>query len=452
MTPSDHTIAIVEDDSALANLLEDEILSHGYNVVTFNSAEAFSAHHPHTPFSLVITDIKLPGISGLALLENEKRAGTKTPFLIITAFGTVNQAVEALKKGADDFLTKPLNLEHLLFTVKRIISHTVVVNEVNQLKKQVSHSFYGIVGKSRIMRQMYDNIERVSAVDSAVLITGESGTGKELVARAIHDASPRKNSNFVAVNCAGIPPDLIESEFFGHVSGAFSGAQRSRNGLFKEADGGTLLLDEIGEMPMSLQAKLLRVLQENTIRPIGSDSETSINVRIIAATHKNLEAMSETGAFREDLFFRLETLKIAVPPLRERGDDLELLVDFFLSQLANAQNKQVGYLSSDAWQLLYDYPFPGNVRELGNAIERAFIFTTGQCIEAEHLPDRIKHYRNVGQPEHIAEHTEPTMSWLSLQEYQKRYVSQVMKHTKGNKAKAAEILGITRRTLYRWLD
>lgn len=448
MTPSDHTIAIVEDDMALANLLEDEVLSHGYEVVIFNSAEDFMAYQNNTPFSLVITDIKLPGISGLALLENERKTGTATPFLIITAFGTVSQAVEALKKGADDFLTKPLNLEHLLFTVKRIISHTVVVKEVNQLKKQVSNCFYGIVGKSRIMRQLYDNIERVSAVDSAVLITGESGTGKELVARAIHDASLRSKGNFVAVNCAGIPPELIESEFFGHVSGAFSGAQRSRNGLFKEADGGTLLLDEIGEMPISLQAKLLRVLQENTIRPIGSDSEISVNVRIIAATHKNLESMTETGEFREDLFFRLETLKIAVPPLRERGDDLEILVDFFLSHLAKTHNKQVDYLSREAWQMLYEYPFPGNIRELSNAIERAFIFTTGQVIEAEHLPDRIKNYLSAEKPGSVEDHA----TWLSLQEYQKRYVSQVMKHTKGNKAKAAEILGITRRTLYRWIN
>jgi two-component system response regulator HydG len=445
---SPYRIAVVEDDPALLELLQEELTSHGYQVAAYDSAEALLAQLDDLKPDLVISDIRLPGIDGMALLQRLRQQPKSPALLLITAFGTVRQAVAALKQGADDFLTKPLDLEHLLLSVERLLAHKALQQEVQQYRQSTAAGPGGIIGQSRAMRRLYQQTGRIAKAQGAVLILGESGSGKELVARALHQQSERAGKPFIAVNCAGIPAELMESEFFGHAAGAYTGARGSRAGLFKQADGGTLLLDEIAEMPLLLQAKLLRVLQEGRIRPVGGDDEVAVDVRIIAATHQNPEQLADDGLFRADLFFRLETFTLKVPPLRERADDLELLAQHFLAQLKQKQPSTVNSISSDALDCLYRYPFPGNVRELQNALERAYTFASTQQIMVEDLPERIAGYQSAPDAPQQASHT----SWPSLQQVQHNYMRQVLQHTNGNKQQAAELLGITRRTLYRWLE
>lgn len=447
-----YQLAIVEDDPGLRELLYEELESNGYQVTSYGSSEDFLASLSEQQPDLVISDIRLPGMSGMQLLQQLQQRKFTPSVLLITAFGTVSQAVDALKHGADDFLTKPLDLEHLLLSVERLLEHRALREEVSAYRQQRQETPFGIVGQSRAMRMLFQQIKQIAGADGSVLILGESGTGKELVAKALHQQSARSQQPFSAVNCAGIPADLLESEFFGHAAGAFTGAQKARAGLLKEADGGTLLLDEIGEMPLALQAKLLRVLQEGTMRPVGSDQEIRVDVRIIAATHQNLEEKIANGDFRADLFYRLETFSLQVPPLRQRGDDLELLANFFLSDLQKKQPKPVRAISSDAIDTLYQYPFPGNVRELQNAIERAYTFCDGEVIQASHLPERIQMFGASGAGEADYQTDTSTGTELpSMHQLQQQHVQRVMDYTQGNKRQAAEILGVTRRTLYRWL-
>lgn len=445
---SPYRIAVVEDDPALLELLQEELTSHGYQVAACDSAEALLAQLADLTPDLVISDIRLPGIDGMALLQRLRQQPKPPALLLITAFGTVRQAVAALKQGADDFLTKPLDLEHLLLSVERLLAHKALQQEVQQYRQSNQQGPGGMIGQSRAMRRLYQQTERIAKAQGAVLILGESGSGKELVAQALHQQSDRAGQPFIAVNCAGIPAELMESEFFGHAAGAYTGARGSRAGLFKQADGGTLLLDEIAEMPLLLQAKLLRVLQEGRMRPVGGDDEVAVDVRIIAATHQNLEQLVETSQFRADLFFRLETFTLNIPPLRERADDLELLAQHFLAQLKQKQPANVHSISSDALDCLYRYPFPGNVRELQNALERAYTFAASSEITPDDLPERIVSY----QGESAVEQQTSDTSWPSLQQVQHNYMRQVLQYTNGNKQQAAEMLGITRRTLYRWLE
>lgn len=435
-------IGVVEDDPALQELLVEELEAEGYQVDAWGSLEDFK--NSNASPDLIVSDIRLPGESGLTLLEDLKQHDNPPALLLITAFGTVDQAVDALKKGADDFLTKPLDIEHLLLSVDRILEHRSLQRELKRYKQQQKGPG-GLVGQSPAMRKLYDQIEHIAPTGGSVLITGESGTGKELVAKALHELSDRSDKPFQAVNCAGIPADLMESEFFGHTAGAFTGAQNKRQGLLKQADGGTLLLDEIGEMPMALQAKLLRVLQEGTIRAVGSDKEEQVDVRILAATHQDLERLVEEGKFRQDLFYRLETFSLRVPPLRERGEDIERLANFFLQQQQKSSDKTVRGISAEALDLLYRYPFPGNVRELQNAIERAFAFSSDETLSVDDFPQRIVEKSDTSQPA-------ATSAWPTLDEHQSQYIRKVLEHTGGNKSQAAQILGVTRRTLYRWLD
>lgn len=435
-------IGVVEDDPALQELLVEELEAEGYQVDAWGSLEDFK--NSNASPDLIVSDIRLPGESGLTLLEDLKQHDNPPALLLITAFGTVDQAVDALKKGADDFLTKPLDIEHLLLSVERILEHRSLQRELKRYKQQQKGPG-GLVGQSPAMRKLYDQIEHIAPTGGSVLITGESGTGKELVAKALHELSDRSDKPFQAVNCAGIPADLMESEFFGHAAGAFTGAQNKRQGLLKQADGGTLLLDEIGEMPMALQAKLLRVLQEGTIRAVGSDKEEQVDVRILAATHQDLERLVEEGKFRQDLFYRLETFSLRVPPLRERGEDIERLANFFLQQQQKSSDKTVRGISAEALDLLYRYPFPGNVRELQNAIERAFAFSSDETLSVDDFPQRIVEKSDASQ-------LVATSAWPTLDEHQSQYIRKVLEHTGGNKSQAAQILGVTRRTLYRWLD
>lgn len=447
-------VLVVEDDPGLAELLVEELQAENYQVRHAGSVEDALPEVDQWQPDLVVSDLRLPGADGMSMVPRLKQRPLAPAILLITAFGSVAQAVEALKQGADDFLTKPLDMEHLLLTVSRLLETRRLRTEVQELR-QGPEAGTGMLGKSRVMRRLLQQISQVAEVDAPVLILGESGTGKELVAQAIHQQSPRAKGLFQAVNCAGIPADLMESEFFGHAAGAFTGAQKARAGLLREADGGTLLLDEIGEMPLKLQAKLLRVLQEGSLRPVGSDQEVLVDVRILAATHRDLEQLVEEGLFREDLFYRLETLTIAVPPLRQRGDDRELLAQHFLAELTRERDHQPVF-SQDAMDRIYQYPFPGNVRELHNAVERAVTFCEGDEILPEHLPARMQQEAALpGQqdgPADPAGNAPPQQKKLKpLNEVQQDYIRYVVREAGGNKRKAAEILGVTRRTLYRWL-
>lgn len=448
------TLLLIEDDASLRTLLQEELALDGYRMLAAaNCAEGAAMAVSESP-DLVISDLRLPDGDGLDVLRKLQAEGRVVPFIIITAFGTVDQAVEALQAGADDFLTKPLSTEHLRLKVRRLLAHAALSLELAHYRSASGEpANLGLVGESSAMDRLRQEIRQVARSEAAVLINGESGTGKELVARAIHRESDRRDGPFIPVNCAGIPPELMESEFFGHEAGAFTGARQARKGLFAEASGGTLLLDEIGEMPLALQAKLLRVLQEGKVKPVGAEREEPVDVRIVAATHVDLMEAVRQGDFREDLYYRLETLMLTVPPLRERGDDVELLAMHFLRQSADRHKRGFLRLGESTLNTLTDYPFPGNVRELASAMERAVTFCDGDVVQPEHLPARIRK-RQASLPGRAADDLgeEPTASWPTLETLQKRYVSQVMERVQGNKRRAAQILGINRRTLYRWLE
>ncbi len=457
---SDQTrILIVEDDQDLADLLVDELSDEGFQVHHCLSTEAAVPTLHELKPHLVISDLRLPGSSGMDMLKQCRTGDTQPSFLMITAYGTINQAVEALKAGANEFLTKPFAMDHLILTVRKLLKHQQMQTEVEQYRRLLaSDQFQGLIGRSRAMQSLYHQIQQIGPADGPVLVLGESGTGKELVAKAIHAESQRAEGPFIAVNCAGIPSELIESEFFGHAAGAFTGARGSRPGLFSQAEGGTLLLDEIAEMPFGLQAKLLRVLQEGTVRRVGEDTETPVNVRIIAATHQDLEHCIQDGRFREDLYYRLETFALAIPPLRERRGDTLLLARHFLKAAIQTKEPAITGFSPEAEQALEHYPYPGNVRELQNAVERAIAFCDQAQIDRHHLPARIADYEpgkleapSPLQPQQVAPGLTNTGTLPSLETVQRDYIHQVLSVTGGNKRQAASILGVTRRTLYRWL-
>lgn len=447
-------ILIVEDDEGLARLLADETSDAGTHSEWVRSAEDALPRLADWEPDLVVSDLRLPGANGMDLLRQVNTMHARPGFLVITAFGTISQAVDALKAGADDFLTKPLDLDHFMHRIMRILDTRRLQEEVNRFRQMFSvETFHGMYGQSRSMRILFDQILQVAAASGPVLIAGESGSGKELVARALHNESDRKNGPFIAVNCAGIPETLMESEFFGHTAGSFTGAQKARQGLFSEAEGGTLLLDEIAEMPLPLQAKLLRILQDGKIRPIGSDKEKQVDVRVIAASNQDLGEEVNNGRFREDLFYRLETFTLEIPPLRDRGEDIEMLAGRFLTNFAANMDKRIHGFSDDAMALFRQYPFPGNVREFQNAIERAVTFCSGDRITPEHLPVRIRSYAPAKNSNEIPSLFESNAGdpLPTLAEIEQRYIEHVVSQVNGNKKRAADILGVARRTLYRRL-
>lgn len=451
-------LLLVEDDSGLRELLQEELEVEGYQVIACASAEEALIPLQQAEIDLLISDLRLPGADGLSLLPPAQALSPAPAVLIITAFGSVQQAVNALQNGADDFLTKPLEIDHFLLTVKRLLENRRLRREVQRYRSIMAvEQFHGIIGQSSGMRRLFQHIRQMASADGPVLVQGESGTGKELVARAVHEESVRSGKPYMVVNCGGIPSELMESEFFGHSAGAYTGARKARAGLFQQAEGGTLMLDEIGEMPLALQAKLLRALQDGHVRPVGSDHEIQLDVRVIAATNRNLTECVEQGTFREDLFYRLETFNLQVPPLRERSDDIHYLADFFLARFNARQQRQIKGFSDAARQALLHYPFPGNVRELQNAVERAATFSQGSFIELADLPERMQDCSAAEAPLAATAPNslagEQTLEQFpSLEQVQRRYILQVLDAAGGNKRKAADILGITRRTLYRWIE
>lgn len=454
----DHKILIVEDDDGLGRLLLDEVQDAGHDGRWVPTAEKALPMITSWVPDVVVSDLRLPGMDGLDLLRttHARLTDRRPDFLIITAFGTISKAVEALKAGAEDFMTKPLDLEHFVLGVNRILEKRRLRQEVVRIRNLMgSDNFHGLFGHSRPMMGLFAQIRQLAKSDGPVLILGESGTGKELVARAIHREGPRSEGTFLAVNCAGIPEHLLESEFFGHEAGAFTGAGKSRKGLFAEAQGGTLLLDEISEMPLPLQAKLLRVLQDGKIRPLGGNRETQVDVRILAATHQDLEREVQHGHFRQDLFYRLETFILRIPPLREREEDIDLLANHFLQKFALRSHKAIKGFHTEACEMLQAYPFPGNVRELQNAVERAVTFCSEETVTPVHLPARIRKAFQSGRTDPVeivaglnaAQDSLPTLAAV-----ENDYIRHVLQTVNGNKRKAANILGIGRRTLYRRLE
>ncbi len=385
-------VLLVDDDANLTSTLELGLGQRGYQVVTAARAEDALTRLDAEDFEVVLTDLNMPGLGGLAFAQRVAESHPDTPLIVLTGFGSYASAVAAIRAGAYDFLAKPARLDSIVIALERAVQHRRLQREVARLRVEVTAGtgpkLEGLVVTSEAMRRVLDVVARVSSSQSSVLITGESGTGKEVLARAIHERSGRTGP-FVAINCAAMPESLLESELFGHVRGAFTDAREARVGLFTQASGGTLLLDELGDMPLGLQPKLLRVLQERTVRPIGARTEHPIDVRIIAATHRDLEGRIERGEFREDLYFRINVVHVALPPLRERSADLLPLAQRFIADSAARAHKTVKGLSAPAAAKLLAYDWPGNVRELSNCIERAVALTRYDQLGVDDLPAKV---------------------------------------------------------------
>jgi len=433
-------ILLIDDDVSLRRVTEFNLQNSGYDVMTAaNGAEGLVLFKRYRP-ALVITDVRMPEIDGYQVLEKVLELEPQTLVIIITAFSSVEQAVEAIKVGAYDYVTKPFSRDQLTLTVAKAFEFRKLRKENTQLRDQLSdHSKQQqIIGQSRTMQQLLERVEKVAASQASVLINGESGTGKEVIAKALHQGSERSSEPFVAVNCAAIPKDLIESELFGHIKGSFTGAVRDRKGKFTLADGGTLFLDEIGELPIDLQPKLLRALQEQAFEPVGGTTE-QVDVRVIAATNRDLEAAMECGDFREDLYYRLAVVPLEIPPLRERKDDVPLLLDFFLRK----QQAGVGVRFSDeVIEYLQNYNWPGNVRELENVVEQMLILRQDDLLKLSDLPQRI------GRP---AARGSGVLNLpdegYSLEALEQEAVEEALRRCDGNKSKAAAFLRIPRHTL-----
>jgi DNA-binding NtrC family response regulator len=439
-------ILLVEDDAAMGQLLVRDLSRRGFEARHVASAADALAAVETEAFAAVVSDVRLGGMTGLELCERLCARRPDVPVVLITAFGDLQLAIAALRAGAHDFLPKPFEVEELAVRVSHAVELKLLRAEVKRLREQsVPPSANGeLLGDSPAMRRVRSMIERVSASDVPVLITGETGTGKELAARAVHAHGPRGKGVFVAINCAAVPEALLESELFGHTRGAFTDARTARQGLFLEAQNGTLFLDEIAEMPTPLQAKLLRALQERTVRPVGSDREVPFDARIIAATHRDLETRVAEGLFREDLYYRLNVLQIELPPLRARGSDVLALANSYLHRVAQRSGKAVTSIAPEAARKLVNYAWPGNVRELVNAIERAVALAEYDEITVADLPDKIQAFKSSDIL--VAGHDPSEL--VSLEEVEKRYILRVVEAVGGNRSRAAEILRVDRKTLY----
>jgi len=441
-------ILVIDDDLEMCALLSDFLQGEGFRVITLGDSLEGSRILRNEEFDVLITDLRMKGLKGLDILEEAKKVAPLTPVIIITAFGTIESAIQAMKMGAYDYVTKPFQMEELGLTVKKALENRFLKKEVVRLKKEVEsrYQFHQLIGKSPAMQKIYDLIERVSDTPSNVLITGESGTGKELVAKAIHYNGIRKEGPFVAVNCAAIPETLLESELFGYKRGAFTDAKSDKKGLIFEAHEGTLFLDEITEMPYTLQAKLLRVIEEREVRPLGDTSSYPIDVRIISTSNRDIKSHMQEGRFREDLYYRLKVIDIELPPLRERREDIPLLTQHFLDKFIRDLKKNTSGVSEEALKFLINYSWPGNVRELENVIQRGITLSQHEVLLPEDLPTSL-----VQEPDEnlIAK---GLGGKLTIDQLEKEYIKRTLIEVGGNKTKAAEILGLDRKTLYRKLQ
>jgi len=442
-------ILIVDDDQSMAETLAKAMTRRGFVVTWRTSAAEGLKILDEQDFDVVVTDLHMEGMNGFALCERIVANRPDVPVVMITAFGSLESAVGAIRVGAYDFITKPFDVELLRLTLVRAVQHRRLRDELKRLRQAVSPvGFDQMIGSSPAMEKVKDLIDRVANADATLLITGESGTGKELVAHAVHQRSRNAAGPFVAINCAAIPEALLESELFGHVKGAFTDARAPRQGLFLKANGGTLFLDEIGEMPIGMQPKLLRALQERTVRPVGGDLEIPYEARIITASNRDLETEITERRFREDLFYRINVLRVDVPSLRVRGNDVLLLAQHFLAQFSRQTSKHVVGLSAPVAEKLTTYTWPGNVRELQNCIERAVAFTRFDEVTVDDLPEKIRDYKS-------SDLTIPgvgVQEILKMDEVERRYILRVLKQVDGNKTMAADLLGLDRRTLYRKLE
>jgi DNA-binding NtrC family response regulator len=442
-------VLIVEDDAAARVGLEQLVRSWGYTAESAKDGE--DALEKVTTFrpAIVITDLVMPRMDGLGLLRALHQQGADATTLLLTAQGTVETAVEAMKEGAYDYLTKPVDIQRLKILLDKIVERLETLREVKSLRRQLrEHGTFGsLIGNSPEMRKIYQVVEQAAPTSASVLITGESGTGKELVAQTIHQLSPRAAFQFIAINCAAIPETLLESEIFGHEKGAFTGAADRRQGCFELADRGTLFLDEIGEMTPATQVKLLRVLQEQKFRRLGGRVEQTVDVRIIAATNADPTEAVRQGKLREDLFYRLNVFSLRLPPLRERKEDLPLLIQSFINEFNARNQKAVAGVDHEAMRLLEQHTWPGNVRELRNVIERATILAPGQFIESKHLPPVVE-----GDAPASREAPMALAAGITVEEAERRLIMMTLAHTRDNKTRAAEILGISLKTLHNKLN
>jgi DNA-binding NtrC family response regulator len=442
-------VLVVDDDPCLRDVLEAELTKRGYRVtLSTNPEEGFRLLEATDDFDVILTDHHMQGSSGPEFCKRVAASGREIPVVVMTSFGSMDTAIEAIRAGAYDYVTKPLDADDLAMTLDRGVKDRALREEVIRLRREVSgaQTFEDMIGTSPLMAKAYDLISRVAKSDATVLVTGESGTGKELAAKAIHARSSRAAGPMIAINCAAMPENLLESELFGHVKGAFTDARQSRRGLFLEAAGGTLFLDEIGEMPAGMQAKLLRALQERTVRPVGGDEEIPFDTRIVAATNRDLEHEVAEKRFREDLYYRVNVVHVELPPLRARGRDVLTLANYMLVRCQPNGQRVVGFTSAVVDKML-SYSWPGNVRELQNCIECAVALAEFDHLRVEDLPERVRQLKDLAHS--IDCHP---MELITAAELEQRYIAQVMAATNGNKTLAARILGCDRRTIHRKLD
>lgn len=440
-------LLIVDDDPVALDLLREVLSKESYEVASALSAEEAISQGIENIFDVIITDVRMGEKDGMDVLRSFKKTSPETAVIMITAFGSIDTAIEAIREGAFDYISKPFKLEEIKITVRRALEQRRLLRENQYYRQELleKYQFKNVIGRTPQMFQVYKTIARVADTKSTILLYGERGTGKELVARSIHYNSQRSDRPFVTVDCASLVETLMESELFGHVRGAFTGALQAKRGLFEEADGGTLFLDEVGNLSLSTQAKLLRFLQEYEIKRVGGTENIKVDVRVIAATNQFLEPLIKSGNFREDLFDRLNVVPISLPPLREKKEDIPLLIIHFLQKSSEENRKQISYISPEALDILTQYSWPGNVRELRHTIERAVVLSTQPIILPEDLPKKMLEEvkgKEIQFPEEL----------LPLREVERRYVLKVLRETKGNKKKASEILGIDRTTLYRILE
>ena len=436
-------ILVVEDEDKLRRVVQLHLESAGFEVDQASSAE--QALSLVAMADLVITDLRLPGMGGMQLIQEIQARGATAGVIVMTAHGSVENAVEAMKLGAADFLQKPFSLDHLNTIVQKALAVQALRAENRRLRDELDqrYRFDSIVGRSPAMREIFQTVSRVAPMRTTVLLAGESGVGKDMIARAIHQNSPRKNNPFVKINCTALPENLMESELFGYEKGAFTGANASKPGKFEQADTGTVFLDEIGDVPGNIQVKLLRILQEKQFERLGSNLTRSVDVRVIAATNVNLRAALEEGTFRQDLYYRLNVVPINIPPLRERREDIPFLAIHFVEKLAKELGSPVREISPSAMDRLYDHTWPGNVRELENTLERSMVLSTGPVLEATDI--RIEAPRHSGAQ---GSNQQPMLpEGMTLEQWEQMMIREALRRAGGNKSQAARLLGLTRNAL-----